>query len=265
MAHDSDLNDLLGDLARDLPDALRFDSSTANVALPGAVDIIPTDSLDLDLSALFDSDLSYMAIGASDAIGVGATPLTNGYVFKIEDALDDRDTDVHLLDLGIPSANLNTIADAAQLTLGLGAEPDLATVWVGANDIIHGVDPAVFEQQLDHLLHDLNETNAFIAIADIPDLTQLPRFREDPSPNVTSGRIDAFNDAIHNQAAEHEAVLVRLSDQQVEDRFVSDADGFHPNDLGHARIAELFLEAIEPNLAAGDGTPLSAADVDLLG
>jgi acyl-CoA thioesterase-1 len=263
VAHESDLTDVLGDLARDLPDLLGSDSSTANVVLPGgASDINPPDLLDLDLSALFDNDLLYMAIGASDAIGVGATPLTNGYVFKIDEALDDRDTDVHLLDLGIPSANLNTIADAAQLTLRLGAEPDLATVWVGANDIIHGVDPAVFEQQLDHLLHDLNETNAFIAIADIPDLTQLPRFREDPSPSVTSGRIDAFNDAIHEQATEHHAVLVRLSDEQVEDRFVSDIDGFHPNDLGHARIAELFLDAIEPSLAASSG---AAADSDLLG
>jgi lysophospholipase L1-like esterase len=111
-------------------------------------------------------------------------------------------------------------------------------------------------------LHDLNETNAFIAIADIPDLTQLPRFREDPSPSVTSGRIDAFNDAIHEQATEHDAVLVRLSDEQVEDRFVSDIDGFHPNDLGHARIAELFLDAIEPSLTGASG---AAADSDLLG
>ena len=105
MAHESDVTDVLGDLARDLPDLLGSDSSTANVVLPGgASEINPPDLLDLDLSALFDNDLLYMAIGASDAIGVGATPLTNGYVFKIDEALDDRDTDVHLLDLGIPSA-----------------------------------------------------------------------------------------------------------------------------------------------------------------
>jgi acyl-CoA thioesterase-1 len=257
VAHDSDLTDTLGGLARDLPDAI--------IEPLDALDLIPPDSVDVDLRNALDSDLLYTAIGASDAIGVGATPFTNGYVFRIEDALDDRDTNVQLIDLGIPGTNLDTIADATQLTLRLGAEPDLATIWVGANDIIDGVDPDHFEDQLDHLLHDLNETNALIAIADIPDLTQLPRFRDDPSPNVTRGRIDAFNDVIHAQAAEHDAVLVPLSDQQVEDRFVSDADGFHPNDLGHARIAELFLEAIEPNLAAGDGSSLPAADVDLLG
>jgi acyl-CoA thioesterase-1 len=261
VAHDSD--DTLGGLARDLPGTPRFDVSDANIELPDA--LTPPDSLDLDLRDALNSDLLYMAIGASDAIGVGATPFTNGYVFRIEGELDNQDTNVQLVDLGVPGANLDTIADAAQLTLRFGPEPDLATVWVGANDIIHGVDPDVFEEQLGHLLHDLDETNALIAIADIPDLTQLPRFREDPNPNVTSGRIDAFNDAIHDQAAEHEAVLVRLSDEQVEDRFVSDADGFHPNDLGHARIAELFLEAIEPNLAAGDGSPLSVTDADLLG
>ena len=34
--------------------------------------------------------LIYLAIGASDAAGVGAEPLTNGYVFQIADELDER-------------------------------------------------------------------------------------------------------------------------------------------------------------------------------
>ena len=32
----------------------------------------------------------YLAIGASDAAGIGAEPLTNGYVFRIADDLDRR-------------------------------------------------------------------------------------------------------------------------------------------------------------------------------
>ena len=198
---------------------------------------------------LDEDAIQYMAVGASDAVGVGATPLTNGYVFRIEDALEAEDKNVHLVNVGIPGANLDAIAQATKTALRLGANPDLVTIWVGANDLIDGVDPEDFEAVLDDLLDRLEDKEAFIVIADLPDLTKLPRFREEPLETVTGRRIEAFNRIIHNQADEHDAALVRLSEEEVEDRYVSDIDGFHPSDRGHRRIAELFLAAIEPEVA----------------
>ena len=198
---------------------------------------------------LDEDEIVYMAVGASDAIGVGATPLTNGYVFRIEDALGQEDKNVHLLNIGIPGADLDAIANAAKTALRLGADPDLVTIWVGANDLIDGADPDEFEAELDDLLDRLENSEALIVIADLPDLTQLPRFRAEPLETVTLRRVDAFNRVIRDQAEEHDATLVRLSEETVEDRYVSDIDGFHPNDRGHRRIAELFLEEIEPEIA----------------
>lgn len=225
-------------------------------ALPNDLDFDLPDDLDPDP----DSDLVYLAIGASDAVGIGATPITNGYVYQVADGLEQDGTDVRLVNLGVPDAELDLLLDVAQGALRLGPEPDVATVWVGANDLIEDVGVEEFAQNLDQLLDDLEETGALVAIADIPDLTQLPRFRDNPDPDVTGERIAAFNEAIRQEAEEHGAVLVRLSGEPVEDRFVSDADGFHPNDLGHERIAELFLDALEPELA-GTGTT-AAADLD---
>ena len=197
-----------------------------------------------------DRHILYMAVGASDAVGVGATPLTNGYVFQIRDELE-RGRDVELLNLGIPGANLRAIRQAVHVALRAGANPDIVTVWVGANDLIDGVDEDDFEDDLDAMLEEIEDrTDAAVVIADLPDLTQLPRFREHPQPSVTPERIEAFNEAIKEQADEHDAALVRLSDEEVEERYVSDSDGFHPNDAGHRRIAELFLRAIRPLLAA---------------
>ena len=34
--------------------------------------------------------ITYLALGASDAAGVGAEPITRGYVFRIADELDER-------------------------------------------------------------------------------------------------------------------------------------------------------------------------------
>ena len=217
----------------------------------------------VDLRDALDIDLLYMAIGASDALGIGATPITNGYVFRIEDALEDGDTNVHLVNVAIPDGTVEMITDAAQLALQVVPEPDVVTIWVGVNDMIEGVAPEQFEEELDNLLDELDGSGATAAIADIPDLTELPRFRDNTNTNVTDSRIDAFNQAIHDQAEAHGMVLVRLSGEQVEDRLVSDADGFHPNDAGHAKIAELFLETIGPEVAADEVPTLSASDLDL--
>ena len=200
--------------------------------------------------------IRYMAVGASDAVGVGATPLSNGYVFQIRDALE-RGRDVDLLNLGIPGANVSAILQAVHVALRAGARPDLVTIWVGANDVIDGVDADDFEDDLDEMLEEIEDrTKSDIVIADIPDLTQLPRFRDHPVRSVTRERIEDFNDAIADQAQDHDASLVRLSEEEVEERFVSDADGFHPNDRGHRRIAELFLRQIRPLLAwLAEGSP----------
>ena len=257
----------------DLPDSLE-DLPLSLDLLPRSLGDLPEqlDGLPEDIDGLEDvlppdlngdnSDLLYLAIGASDAIGVGATPLTNGYVFQIADGLEDAGADVQQVIVGIPGADLAVIAPVAEAALQIGIDPDVVTLWVGANDIIDGVDPQDFEEDLDGLLDQLDGTGAVVAIADIPDLTELPRFREDPVATVTEARIDAFNDAIHDQAEEHGILLVPLSEEPVEDQFVSDVDGFHPNDAGHVRIAELFLAEIEPALSIAGELPLSA-DADL--
>ena len=81
-------------------------------------------------------------------------------------------------------------------------------------------------------------------MANIPELTDLPRFREDPDPDVTEDRVEAFNEAIERQAERFDVPIVDLHEEGVED----DLDGFHPNNEGHRRIAEEFLEVILPEL-----------------
>ena len=193
--------------------------------------------------------IAYLAIGGSDAAGVGADPLTDGYVFRIAEELDEQVDEVSLTPLAIPRADTGQLDAAVELLLETGIEPDLVTVWTGANDVIEGEDVDDFEDELEDLFARLRErTDGVIVAANIPDLTELPRFREDPDDDVTRERIEAFNDAIEEQAADYDVLLVDLSDEPVEDELVSDEDGFHPNDKGHQRIAEEFLEVILPAL-----------------
>jgi lysophospholipase L1-like esterase len=193
--------------------------------------------------------LIYLAIGASDAAGVGAEPLTNGYVFQIADELDERIDQVFLAPLAIPGADTAQLEAALQRLLETEVEPGLVTLWTGANDVIRGGDVDDFEAALEEIFEHLRErTDGVIAVANIPDLTELPRFRENPDEDVTRERIEAFNEAIAEQAADHDALVVDLYSKPVEADLVSDDDGFHPNNEGHRRIAEEFLEVILPAL-----------------
>ena len=89
--------------------------------------------------------------------------------------------------------------------------PDLVTVWTGANDVIRGEDVDDFAAALENMFARLRErTDGVIVAANIPDLTELPRFRENPDEDVTRERIEAFNEAIAEQAAAHDALLVDL-------------------------------------------------------
>jgi acyl-CoA thioesterase I len=189
----------------------------------------------------------YVALGASDAVGIGAEPIRNGYAFRIRDALDRQIKSVDLINLGVPGAEIDRIADAARAFLQTRAKPDIVTLWTGGNDVIGGRTVADFEPDLGNLLARLQaDTDAFIAIANIPDLTQLPRFRGRPAPTVTRERVRAFNEAIARQARRYDVPVVDLFAQPIERDLVSDADGFHPSNEGHARIAQHFLDTILP-------------------
>jgi lysophospholipase L1-like esterase len=189
----------------------------------------------------------YLALGASDTTGVGALPLTEGYVYLIKDELDRRLPGVALLNLGVPGARINLIKEQVRLAVQVGTKADLVTLWTGANDLVHGDGATTFQEDLRFVLQNLrNRVAKVIVVANLPDLTQLPRFRSTPDPAVNLERVSAFNRAIEEESRAVGAPIVDLFAQQVRDDLVFDLDGFHPNDAGHREIARVFLEVILP-------------------
>jgi lysophospholipase L1-like esterase len=197
----------------------------------------------------------YLAIGGSDVAGVDADPLTRGYVFRIAEELDERVDQVFLTPLAVPNGPAEQIDTALELILDSGLEPNLVTLWTGPNDVIRGEDVDDFEDELEDIFGRLRDrTDGVIVAANVPDLTELPRFRDDPDDDVTQERIEAFNEMIAEQAEDYDVLVVDLFGEPVEDDLVSDADGFHPNNEGHRRIAEQFLEVILPALGLEPST-----------
>ena len=191
----------------------------------------------------------YMALGASDATGVGALPLTEGYVYLINRELQQHIPGTFLINLGVPGARIDLIKEQVRVAKQLGTKANVVTIWTGANDLVHGDDPRTFQEDLRSLLRMLRDSiSDTIVIANLPDLTQLPRYRTTPNPTITVDRVKAYNRAIETEAASVKASLVDLFAQPVRDDLVFDLDGFHPNDAGHRELARLFLKVILPRL-----------------
>jgi len=193
--------------------------------------------------------LVYNAVGSSDSLGVGAFPLADGYTFRIQDELKDQGRNVALFHIGIPGANTDLIANAAKTAADRGVSAELATIWVGANDLVNGVPVETFALDLHHLLVAVQEDmEAYVVLANIPSLPDLPSFIEAPLPEVTEERVARFNTVIKNQATARGIPIVDLSEAGIDGHLVNDFDGLHPDDDGHERLAKLFMNAIRPAL-----------------
>lgn len=196
----------------------------------------------------------YVALGASDAVGVGARdPETEGWVPRLHASMP---AGARLVNLGVSGAKLSDALDQ-QLPVALHAKPRVVTVWLAVNDLKGGVPLANYERDLDTLLRELRATGALVAVGNVPDLSLLgfpdEVLREYGVRDRAELRaeIDRWNAAIARAVRRHGALLVDLHapwrELQAHPEYIS-ADGFHPSTEGYARLAAYWHDRL---LAAG--------------
>jgi lysophospholipase L1-like esterase len=188
-----------------------------------------------------------VAIGASDAVGIGATnPDTDNWVARLGAKLPSGS---RVVNLGISGATAEQ-ALQQELPVAADAAPTLAAVWLGVNDIQQNVPLDVFTTNLTGVLSGLRQSDAKLFVANIPDLRLLPAFNSRDSAALDA-QVRSWNAAIARIAREQGATLVDLytawgdvKDAKERAALVS-ADGLHPTSAGYSRLAELFWQAIE--------------------
>ena len=193
-----------------------------------------------------NSQITYVAIGASDTFGIGTSdPYTQNWPTDLAEKLGQK---VHLINLGIPGITLHDALNI-ELPVALDSHPELVTIWLGVNDIADKVPINSYSHDLDLMLTRLESqaTSAHILIANIPDLTLLPYFTS-YNQQILHHIIEDYNATITQEAQQHHAILVNLSQQNYNLRdhpeYVS-SDGLHPTDLGYLQIAELFYKTLQ--------------------
>jgi acyl-CoA thioesterase I len=201
----------------------------------------------------------YVALGASDALGVGAdSPNTEGYIPRIIARLPLR---AQALNLGISGIGLHD-ALARELPQALATQPTLVTVWLAGNDFRGCVPLAQYGADLDRLLAQLHDqTHAQVFVANLPDMSQLPYFKqgapnggacvEGASADAVRNLVAQWNNVINAAVARHGDVLVDLFRSSLAGhQGLVASDGFHPSSQGYAILADLFWQQISVHDAA---------------
>jgi lysophospholipase L1-like esterase len=190
-----------------------------------------------------DGPLTYVAIGASDAVGWGvANRGRDGWVPVFQRQLPQP---TRLLNLGVGGTLLQNAVDE-QLPRAIAAQPDLVTIWLVVNDVIGGVRLDRYRDNLHRLLGELREkTDAVVAIGNVPyppaslDPWGFPEFVK----RTVTGR---WNGVIAGAARAHGAVLVDLYRHWplAQNPHFIGPDGLHPTAAGHHALAETFLTTL---------------------
>jgi lysophospholipase L1-like esterase len=187
--------------------------------------------------------LTYVAVGASDAFGVGTDdPQNESWPSVLANELSDS---THLLNLGIPGA---TVAEAqqAEVPITLSAHPTVITVWLALNDYAAKVPLATYRAQLAAMLTALRTTGARIYVGNMPDLTLLPFFADRDQAQLGADVV-AWNAAINQTVATAGVQLVDIhadfAEVAAHPEYLSD-DGLHPSAAGAQRLADYFAAVI---------------------
>jgi lysophospholipase L1-like esterase len=201
--------------------------------------------------------LTYAAVGASDTVGIGATnPSTDAWpVVFSRTALP---ASAVFRNFGV-SGEKAAGALTDELPKALLVKPSLVTVWLNVNDLIAGVAPAAYHDQLGQLVHGLRQGGrARVLVANTPHLESLPVFlrcRAGTSflpcpgriaaltPEVLDTAVVAYNTAIADVVQREGAELVDLYGQGDVAAAHPDwvgRDGFHPSTAGYVQVAGLF-------------------------
>lgn len=205
--------------------------------------------------------LLYLALGDSTGLGIGAKH--GGYVTKLFLKMKHILPRARMINLSSTGAATEDILREQLGSDALNkAHPDLITVGIGADDLIHGVKINRFAKNYDQIIARLKQfSGVTIVVMNIPDISlapAVPGYMRD----AARGHIIMFNERIAEIAARHGAILIDLFQRSSEfsrhPEFFS-RDGVHPSDAGYEFWAEVLWPVVSITIDKDHATRLKPA------
>ena len=195
----------------------------------------------------------YVAVGASDTVGVGATdPATGSWPARVARLLPPGSAYVNL---GV-SGSIALQAKDQQLPGAIAQRPTVVSVWLAVNDMNATIQPGSYRESLAAIVDGLvSGTEAKVFVGNVPDVRGVPAYK-DADKAALAQAIAGYNEVIAAVVAAHpgRAFLVDLytGSAALVSTITVSADGFHPSDDGYQLIAQRFADAMRAN-----GVPLA--------
>ena len=187
----------------------------------------------------------YVAMGASDTVGVGATDPTNGsWPARVAALLPPGGAYVNI---GV-SGSVASQAKDQQLPAAIAQRPTVVSVWLAVNDMNASVTPVAYRDALAAIVDGLvTRTDAKIFVGNVPDVRGVPAYKDVDKTQLGS-QIQAYNDAIAAVVASRPGraypVDLFTGSAPLVSTITVSGDGFHPSDEGYKLIAERFATAM---------------------
>lgn len=187
--------------------------------------------------------IRYLALGDSYTIGTGLEHENQNFPSLLAQRLrEESGIDVALVNLGV---NGYTTADLIreELPVARGSRPELATVLIGANDIVQGSDEASYRRRLRQIytaVRQLGLAPGRVLAISVPDFSHLPGAAPFGTPSQLRARVEAFNRIAESETATdgfHYVDITDISRQPDPGGGWLAADGLHPGPAQHRAIA----------------------------
>ena len=220
-------------------------STTAPATSPASTLARVTLSPTVTPTATATAAIRYVAIGASDTVGVGASdPATGSWPARVAKLLPPGSAYVNV---GV-SGSIALQARTAQLPGAIAQRPTVVSIWLAVNDMNATIEPASFANDLGAIVDGLVAgTDAKIFVGNVPDLRPVPAYK-DADKAALFRLISAYNVAIASIAAKSpgRVALVDLftGSADLVSTITVSGDGFHPSDAGYQLIADRFADAM---------------------
>ena len=190
--------------------------------------------------------IRYAAIGDSYSIGEGASP-NESWPAVLTGHLKEERIQIDLV--ANPSRTGWTTQQAIdqELPIFRTAQPSFATLQIGVNDWVQGIDEKTFRQRFtflaDQMLTVLGNKNRLLIVT-IPDFGVTPTgARYARGRNISEG-IASFNKIITDESKKrglHVVDIFELSKKMGSDRSLVAADGLHPSAKEYAEWEKVIV------------------------
>ena len=200
------------------------------------------------VTAASPEKVRYLPIGDSYTIGEGASP-NESWPAVLARHLSDEGFSTELLANPAVTGWTTQQAIDNELPVFRQLRPNLATLLIGVNDWVQGVDENTFRQRfrflVDEMLKVLGDKRRLIVVT-IPDFGVTPTGKQYARGRNISEGIAAFNQVISEESAERGLRVIDifpLSKKMGEDSSLVAKDGLHPSPKEYVEWEKLIFPA----------------------